>query len=444
MYSSYIGQKFLRLWNERTGRNLSAKEFFTEVQYPLFFKSERYLQWVPNSPFAQKVAAKNLTGNLTATEVQLQNLHAKAASGTTDASFVIGFPAEGTTGTTSGQVSGVGPVVNEEEIYCSWIGGGLGVGLSGGLSLLIDDAEILWKIYSGWQHYREHLNERTAMKGNQIDTWNGRWLTHTLGEHFNEKKPLQNFRFDDALTGKEGTLSIKTQPWVDVVFGLTSYFKGQPITPYVYALSQTNKTVGFIPFRLQEVAHLEDFYGQVFQDTDAIKSWEEIRNLYETHFSFPRVCEQGSIGLKALEPTRIIDSFSEKTEKGKAPSETETFQFHLYQLWLLAMLNNKELYGLADTLADALHHFSTNEEGANKGRGLRVRDQQINNLFTRSRLTFIEKLTDLLEKSPAKEPYVSVFEDVVQKIMAMPAENFPLFNTLVRFRYVTQQSKATA
>ncbi len=55
MYTSYIGRRFLGIWNQRTGRGLTARQFFDEEMFPLFYNSEKYLQWVASSAFTQDV-----------------------------------------------------------------------------------------------------------------------------------------------------------------------------------------------------------------------------------------------------------------------------------------------------------------------------------------------------------------------------------------------------
>ena len=42
------------------------------------------------------------------------------------------------------------------------------------------------EVYEGWKHYRKYLNDPTLdkLRGNQINTWNGQWLTYKLGNNF--------------------------------------------------------------------------------------------------------------------------------------------------------------------------------------------------------------------------------------------------------------------
>lgn len=435
MYTSYIGRRFLTLWNARTGRDLSARQFFDEELHPVFFAHDKYLQWVPNSPFAQKVAQKDLVPGTTAAIVQLDKLHRNVRDLAPDASFVIGFPAAGTTGTTSGQVSGVGPQVAAEDVYCSWIGGALGVGVSGGLTLLIDQDEVLWTLYAGWARYRALLSQRDGLKGNQIDTWNGRWLTHAFDPYFNPRQPLAGFDFDAALDTKDGSSALRTQAWVRVLFALASVYK-QRITAYVYSLAQTNRTIGFVPLELGAVEDMHQLSQRLFQLSPDIRDWQKVTSLYETHLGFARACQLGSIGLAAIEPAKLQDYLPGNDKKINLKTDADRLQFDIYQLWILAMLNNQELYNAADQLAGALQQYS----GTAK-QGKMNLDRQVEKVFVKHRPAFIERLTEILEEAKSSASnYTALFDEAVRQVMLMPVDNFPLFIILVRFRYIARQS----
>jgi hypothetical protein len=431
MYTSYIGRRFLTLWNARTGRDLSARQFFDEELHPVFFAHDKYLQWVPNSPFAQKVAQKDLVPGTTAAIVQLEKLHRNVRDLAPDASFVIGFPAAGTTGTTSGQVSGVGPQVAAEDVYCSWIGGALGVGVSGGLTLLIDQDEVLWTLYEGWARYRALLSQRDGLKGNQIDTWNGRWLTHAFDPDFNPRSPLAHFKFDDALDTKDGSSALRTQAWVKVLFALAARYKHR-ITAYVYSLAQTNRTIGFVPLELDAFESMHQLSQRLFNLSPAIKNWYTLSDLYETQFGFARACQFGSIGLAAIEPAKLQDFLPGRDKKLNI--KTDPLQFDIYQLWILAMLSNHTLDAAATSLASVLLEFTNSDS-----RGKTTNAQVVKALWGASnRKMFVASLNQLMGKGA--DAY-DVFADIVSKSHDIPSDQFPFFVTLVHFRYLIASRK---
>jgi len=443
MYTSHIGRRLLGLYHQRTGEELSARQFFEQRLYPLFYAHKRYLQWVPSSPFAQKVAAGNLAGGKTEAEVQLATLHHKIATVPPDASFVIGFPAAGVEGTTSGQVSGVGPQVGPDDIYCSWIGGALGVGVSGGLSLLLDEDDVLWALYEGWALYRTYLTQRPTMKGNQIETWNGHWLAHAFSPEFDPDHPLDGLTIE--LTDTAGTLAMPTREWVQVLFALTRHYPTRDLTAYVYSLAQTNRTIGFVPLQLRGIRKVYDLTDKLFLFPAAVQSagQDQLLRLYSVHYGFARACQLGAIGLAAIEPAKLRDYLPSANGPAKVPSvktEAAAIQFAFQQLWILAMLNNQELYDTADRLAGALQQYS----GTAK-QGKMNLDRQVEKVFVKHRPAFIERLTEILEEAKsAASDYTALFDEAVRQVMLMPVDNFPLFIILVRFRYIARQSSNAA
>src|SRR5690606_5325139 len=102
----------------------------------------------------QKVELLNIKERLEKSE----ELHKKIKDGKKDASVAIGFPAseEEKFAVFSGQVSDIECNNNSEDIYCTWIGGGLGVGVAGGYSIFFNHPEILMKIFDGWKVYRQY------------------------------------------------------------------------------------------------------------------------------------------------------------------------------------------------------------------------------------------------------------------------------------------------
>lgn len=55
MIAANIGKLFLTAYNEKHKSNYTAKNFFVEKYFPLFFDNEKYMQWITNSPFVQGV-----------------------------------------------------------------------------------------------------------------------------------------------------------------------------------------------------------------------------------------------------------------------------------------------------------------------------------------------------------------------------------------------------
>ena len=157
MITSVIGRIFLDAYNKRENTGYDAKTFFIEKYYPLFFDAEKYMQWVQNSPFVQmKNGQKVETLSSKERHDKLDELIDKIQNGVRDASVAIGYSASDEKGyaTTSGQVTNLNIEVSKDEVYLSWIGSSLGVGVQGGFCILFSNPQILLNIYDGWSLYR--------------------------------------------------------------------------------------------------------------------------------------------------------------------------------------------------------------------------------------------------------------------------------------------------
>jgi hypothetical protein len=428
MYASHIGKQLLQLYNEHQKQNLSAREFFEKEFFPVFYDHPRYLQWITNSPFVQGYRS-NSPPDITARHEKLEILHNKVSTVAADGSFAIGFPAAELTATTSGQVSTLAIPVESEDIYCSWIGAGLGVGVKGGYVLYINHPEVLWSLFQGWQHYRNLLNDTPSLKPNQIDTWNGHWLHHAFSREFDPKRPTAN-RKDLIETQKDGSQLIPTIGWVHIIFALTRKFPLQDIMAYVFSLGQTNKTIGFIQLKLKEVKYLHDAYTIHFSTQGDI-GIQKMEALYETALGFELACENGAIGIKTIEPKQLRDYMPTKLGKSKFPvykNEEITITFNIYQSWLIAMLKNTSLLQLASRTAEIFYNYASATTNAKTTRANRIEKT----LGATNRRLFIDGLTEIHKDEPSQDP---LFDELVDVLDTLPVDNFPYFLTLIRFKY---------
>jgi hypothetical protein len=439
MYTSFIGKKFLAAWNAKEGKSLTARQFFDEEMFPIFFDDERHLMHVANSPFFQSVSAKDLEGGRKESEIRRINLHQSVATKSPNASFFVGYAADGTRGTTSGQVTNIVSQTDHEEIYASWIGEGLAMGVGGGFYMLSEREELLLSVFDGWKIYRTFLLQTPNLKGRQIETWNGQWIAHLLkGGDKSEFYP----EFDkkkDAKTGSE-YWAINTLEWTKLVFALCRKYPGDVLTVYAYNLSQTNTTLGFLNLHLPEVNRLFQFRDKVFLDkSESILTYKEIESL-EPYFSFKRAAEFGAIGLRALEPDKLRDYLpqrdSKKNKDLNLTKDEARKQFQIFKLWIYAMLNRTELLDLAGQVATMLHQFEDN----GKDRGKKVNDQLSDDIRSAVSLrVFVDKLGEILGSFPAAS---DTFRKVVDNAVKMPGDQFPLFVALIRFEYNYQKSQA--
>lgn len=435
MYTSFIGKKFIALYNQQEGKDLTAKDFFENVFFELFFEDESHLMHVGNSPFFQKPKEEDVKKSGGKALAQLNNLRNNIETDAPNMAIYVGYAAKDIQGTTSGQVSSIDVKTDANDMYASWIGQALGVGVQGGFVMLLDRPEILLAVYEGWKYYRMFLTQSSSVKDKQIETWNGHWLCHRIGKNYHPDDPLQHFHLEtENVLGK---IAIPTNKWVSVVFALAQQYPDTMMTAYCYNLSQTNTTLGFINLLLPQVSEMYELRDRIFiNEQESILSDEQIVKM-ETQYKFKYACALGAIGIKALEPDKLRTympkgsiSFAEGKDY-KFTNEESFFNYQLFKLWIIAMLNKTELLTLAAHTAKALLDFETKGKTENRGKtnqkqaSKEVRD-------SKNLREFIEKLTEILAAAPE---HADTLKEVVEQVLKMPSDNFPLFVTLIRFEY---------
>lgn len=434
MITATIGRIFLDAYNQKFGTQYNAKDFFLEVYHPLFFDSSKYLQWVQNSPFVQmKKGQKVDTLTLDERHEKLQDFIKKVDEcKVPDASIAPGFPAseEKEFATTSGQVTGFSHATTNDDIYLSWFGSSLGVGLQGGLSILFSEPSILINLFEGWKLYRNLLNHNTKLRGNQVNSWNGQWLAHLYDKiNFCADQPMAGF---SPFETKNNEMSIATQSWTKVIIRIAQRFERPKMMGYIYNLGQTNTTIGFIPFSLNHIRKPIQLYAELFGFEESKKAEE----LWGTEKGFRACCQRGMIGIEAMQPKGLRQYMtSGKDEEVKLPKcdEKQTINFHTYQIWLLAMLNNEELWNKSIEFARILQAYVNKDKKLSTKRGNMVK----NILASNSKRNFIIAITEIASEV---EDFTKV-EENVKVINMMPNDNVPYYLALIRFHFAGLANK---
>ncbi len=419
MITSNIGKLFLTAYNEKYGKHYDAKTFFLEQYYPLFFDQNKYMMTAGNSPLENPKLSweKMIKGQIPfetpeQRKERFENFINKVEKSEADASIAIGYPTLDINATTSGQVTNLQNNVSKDDIYYSWIGAGLGIGLQGGFSVLFSEKKILLDLFDGWKVYRDALNNTPNLRGNQINTWNGQWLAHRYSSVFVENKPMANFM---PFSTKEGLMSIDVRSWTGVLIAMAKKHQDQQMMGYVYNYGQTNTTVGFIPFSLSQIRRPIDLYQKFFGMVSAKKA----EPLWGTAFGFLRACQSGAIGLRAMEPKGLRDYI----EKGKMPkikeTEEETINFNTYKIWIMAMLNNEDLWAKAQEFARELQRFVKED----KPKSTKRKNQVDSVLESINKKQFFVSITEIVKETDGS----GKIEDVAKTIHLMPNDNVPYF-----------------
>lgn len=436
MIAANIGRIFLDAYNEKFKCNYTAKKFFVEEYYKIFFSHNKYMMAGGWSPLENpKISWDKMRNGLLPYEKiedrirRFTSLIEKIETGPADVSIAIGFPTVDLTATTSGQVTNLDLPIETDDIYLSWIGSGLGVGVQSGLSLLFSNKQLLLDLFEGWQIYRNYLNSTPNLRGNQINTWNGQWIAHRYDKlSYDESNPTASFNPFGAM--KDGGMEVNTQSWTKVLIGIARNYPETSLTAYVYSLGQMNITVGFVTFDLPRIRQPFELYNKYFGSTKR----EQVEQLFGTAIGFTKACQMGAIGVNALEPKGFRDCM----DKGVAPrynlaDEEKTINFNTYQIWLLAMLNNEQLWEKAQQIATTLNAYSLSDKNAKK-----AKSQEVTNLLASvNKKQFIESLIEIVKGSPETDQLSKIGEI----IHTMPVDNVPYFLTLIRFQYAVVNKK---
>lgn len=445
MVTAIIGQRFLKQYNQQFGVDLTAKQFFETVFVPLFYDHPRYMMVGGNTALSNPPFPKGTLPTAEQRGKRIAQLVDNIDAGYLDTRTTLDFPAaaEKEFAVSSGQVTDLALPFNVDTAYYSWIGAGFGVGVAGGQVILFDHPTILDLLYEGWQLYRQYLDSPAYgdLAGNQINSWNGRWLAHRLSRDYRPDDPTQNFQPFERAADK--SLRVSTQTWLGVLLGIARALPNPQLTGYLYKLGSTNSTYGFIPFELPQIKRPADLYRKLFGDETYEQHASRIVELYGSARSFQAVLQRGTIGVEALEPKGLRDIIP--TGRGEAKNfkydptdETSQITFNTYITWLLAMLNNDEFW---DEARRAAHLFLRYEQGAGKLKA--DRGNHIDKLRNApGKRSFLEAFVTVMENGGSE--LLPELEAFAEKIHKLPNDNFPYFQTLIKLRYARQSREAGA
>lgn len=393
--------------------------------------------YVINSPFVQQLpSCRDCIKGIKSfedIEQRAKRLNAfieKVENNDADMSIAIGYPSIEVNAKTSGQVTDLKMNTSKEDIFLSWIGGALGITVSGGVSILFSHKNILLDIFKGWRFYRKALNETLMLDGNKINSWNGQWLFHYYDQReYEEENPLAYFA--PYKVDKDGIIGIETQTWTKILIGISRKYDNSQLLGYIYSFGQTNTTIGFVPFDLSQIRRPIHLYKKMF----GMYNSRNAEDLWGTAIGFKTACTYGVIGIKAMEPKGLRDYVYPKGNKApkqpKAPkNENEQTNFNVYKIWILAMLNNDDLWEKSQELAELLNDASCNK---NKSISTKPKNLVEAMLAATNKKLFVEAATEVI-------PFIDKideFKGLVKEIHGMPTDNVPYFLTLLRFQYRT-------
>jgi hypothetical protein len=431
MITAVVGRTFLDAYNTKFNKQLTPKEFFVKEYFELFYNHPKYMQWVTNSPFVQMKSGQKVDKLTTEERIdKLESLFEKATNEIPDASFALGFPASEAKefASTSGLVSDLSIPTNEDEIFLSWIGSGLGIGVSGGYTLLFDDAQITLQTYEGWKVYRKYLNDSTLekLRGNQIGTWNGQWVSYSLSNNFDNNFDFSTLTDEKIFSIDAEKIEVSTVNWSKLYFSLSQLFPSEVLTAYVYGFGQTNKTIGFIPFQLKSGTKLNHIYRQLTGNDTSITT-KDFESLFGMNIK--RACELGSIGLLSLRPESLV-KYMKESKNLNFSKEEDKINYYVFKTWLIAMLskNKEEITEYTLKLAETILKYRNS--GTKNDRKTLVEKEL---LESKSKKGFIENLITMVKDLDTDD--LLIIKNLKDEIHLMTNEEFGYFSTLLKFDY---------
>lgn len=426
-----------------------ALEFFAED----FVKIKGYFQLKDN----KKISSKGIEFIKTLNKVEREKLlidfiskaEKAARNNEFDGSIAIGFPASEIEKfqVASGQVSDIKIGYSEDDIYLSWIGNGLAIGVAGGFSIFFNTNDILLSLYEGWKAYREILNDSTInIVGNQIDTWNGQWLAYRFSRYYNDDFDYLAFDQYKFFKIENNRIKIDTIFWSKVLFELSNHYHSSKITGNIFTYGDTNKTLGFYLFQLESAVRLKSYYKVLFGENEAIKQAKDYEALFGLHIK--SACKIGSFGLQALEPSTLRDKYGnfkelkltkpkpqkdeEKNKKAQQKDYENIIKFRTYKTWLLAMItkNKEENLNYSEEVAKVL--LAHKQEA-------RVEKKQIEEkLFkAKGRKQFLIELNELLKV--ASSDRTKVLKDLSNRVYLLNDEDFQYLFILIKIEFTYQE-----
>jgi hypothetical protein len=418
MIISYYGKKFLKKFNEVEGKNLTSKEFFIKHFYPLFYGEEKTLMFIQNSPFSNPANKKK------SVDEKLQLFFEKIKNHEFDSSmFIGGFAADLTSTTSFNLPTDYNNVIDENEIFYSWIGQALSLQFKG-INFLFDDETILYDIYLGWKRYRELLSNPLYVdyKGGQISTWNMLWLTNQYSS-YSEKK------FNPFEQNKDKLVSTS---WVKLLFYIATKHFEKTINAYAYKFSQTNETYGIIPIELKKIEGFLNFCSQYFGKNEFLNSSALYEKIYGTGYSMEKICEFGSIGLLALKPDLLkleeyqhksVDVLKKINIYYKGLVENESI-YKFYNIYLMATLNLKDIEKDVIEIANAIYTFDDATRTNNK-----MLIEEL--LATRNLSGFLNCINKMMEI--CTEEHLTAYADTLTKLMNLGLSDENKLSNLMLF-----------
>ena len=166
-----------------------------------------------------------------------------------------------------------------------------------------------------------------------------------------------------------------------------------------------------------------------------IDEGEKAEILWSSEYAFETCCKKGAIGVEAMKPDGLGKYIEDGVKKVKYDlnDEEQKISFHTYQIWLLVMLNNQELWDKSQKFARMLQDYVNKDKKLSTKRGNLVK----NILASTSKRAILSALSEIVSDVEA----FNEIEENAKIIHLMPTDNVPYYLTLIRFHYAGMSNK---
>lgn len=192
---------------------------------------------------------------------------------------------------------------------------------------------------------------------------------------------------------------------------------------YLCRLGKMNETFGFVQFYLKQILRPIEMYVFLF----GMNNVKEAEVLWGTEIGFEVACGAGVIGVKAMQPKGLQEFLT--PEKGKKVlNEKNKINYQTYISFIMAMLNDKELFRKTQKLVKLLQQVSVNEAGSISTKKYNLVKNLLN---SKTKVQFLDSVSNI-------SPYVEdkdILRDCIEDVTCMSKENLMLFFSLLRVQF---------
>lgn len=259
-----------------------------------------------------------------------------------------------------------------DERYCSFIGAFLRVNI-GSKSTVINDKDVIWTIYEGFEKYYEFIHNNDGVKDKQIPTWNGLYLY--------EKITKRNGYVDNNFDAKKGFKPINFVEFLEIL----SFLDNKVNTLLFSTFEKTNKSGGYVTIDLDGVKGWFSIFKKVLKEIDEDF---DIR-------TYVKLFGKEALIYKALEMGEVTSDMLDPLYEFKVGLQQDNIKFLTEYLKLIMTKDEKDMsYALANFIIDV----SSNSTKSVKNEIEAIFSSHNNIKFMESIIAFCEKANSSMDK----------------------------------------------